>query len=91
MAKNSMMVVKFDFQGLLAALTGDTRARGWHETTGPDSGCGIDYWYEHHLYGLVYINVDQGEVKISFCDTDEVLYEGMLAEDETYKKFMTCE
>lgn len=83
-------VVTFNFQGLLAALTTDTRASAWHEEAGPDSGCGLDYWYHHHRYGLTYINVDQGHVKISFCDTDEVLYEGLLAEDKTYKRFVTC-
>lgn len=78
----------FNFQGLLAALT-DTRAKAWHEEDGPDSGCGLDYWYRHWSYGLVYINVDQGQVKISQCYTDEVLYEGDLAEDEEFGKFVT--
>ncbi len=82
-------VVEFNFQGLLAALTTDTQVRAWHEEDGPDSGCGIDYWYRHWRYGLTYINVDQGMVKISFCDSDEVLYEGILAEDENYKQFVT--
>lgn len=85
--ESGISVVTFDFQGLLAELTTDTRRSAWHEEDGPDSGCGLDYWYRHHRYGLVYINVDQGFVKISVCATDEVLYEGMLSEDETYGKF----
>lgn len=88
---SDILVVTFNFQGLLAAVTQDTQARAWHEADGPDSGCGLDYWYEHWRYGLVYINVDQGNVKISVCDTDEVLYEGDLAEDEEYKQFVTCD
>jgi len=79
-------VVTFDFPGLLAALT-DTRRARWKEESGPDSGCGLDYWYKHPDYDLVYINVDQGYVKISVCATDEVLYEGMLSEDKIYGKF----
>lgn len=87
---NAILVVSFDFKGLLAALTG-TRARAWMEDEGPESGCGLDYWYSHRKYkGGVYINVDQGLVKISDCATDEVLYEGMLAEDPNYKQFVTC-
>lgn len=83
-----MSVVTFNFQGLLAALTG-TRAKAWHEEPGPESGCGLDYWYRHWSLGLHYINVDQGEVKISNCETDEVLFEGDLASSEEYGKFVT--
>ena len=86
---NGVVVVTFNFPGLLAAITGDTRPKAWHEIEGPDSGVGLDYWYTHYKYGDVYINVDQGMMKVSVCDSDEVLYEGMVIEDERFKQFVT--
>lgn len=82
-------VVYFNFQGLLAAILEDTRIKAWHEEDGPSSGCGLDYWYRHWKYGLVYINVDQGWVKITLCESSEVIYDGDLSEDKEYGKFVT--
>ena len=36
-------IVSFDIPAMLAKLTGITQ---WTEFTGPDSGCGLDYWYD---------------------------------------------
>ena len=38
-----VVLVRFDIPGMLAKLTG---IAGWAEFDGPDSGCGLDYWYD---------------------------------------------
>lgn len=85
---SGILIVVFDFKGMLAHLSGDTRAKSWREINGPESGCGLDYWYHHRNYGDVYINMDQGEIKISHCNTDECWFEGDPTEDPELKKFV---
>lgn len=51
-------VVHLDLAGLLAELT-ETNRSAWEEVEGPDSGCGLDYWYHHPEEGEAHINVDQ--------------------------------
>ena len=46
-----LALVSFDIPGMLAKLTGIT---AWTEFDGPDSGCGLDYWYD----GAVTENLD---------------------------------
>lgn len=76
--------VVFDFKGMLAKLTGIPI---WTEFDGPDSGCGLDYWYEsvvtqdpddldegetHVPIGLeAYVNFDQCVVLLSVHPKDE--------------------
>jgi hypothetical protein len=70
-------VLTFDFPSFLKKLTG---YKGWKETDGPDSHCGIDYWYkttdEDGDRHNVYINIDQGEMTVSTLEDDEVIYQG---------------
>lgn len=55
----------FDFEGLLGHLT-NTPAGDWSETDGPDSGCGLDYWYVNKVTGVeAYLNLDQTFLSVS--------------------------
>lgn len=82
---NGISMVSYNFQGMLAQLT-ETKARSWKEFDGPDSGCGMDYWYDHSGVGEAYINLDQGWLTISV--NDEVVYEGDPREDKNFQKFV---
>ncbi len=75
----SFSVVSFDFPKMLAHLT-DTRARSWHESSGPETGCGIDYFYVGPRGREAYINVDQEQVTISV--DGETLFAGDPKEDQ---------
>ena len=77
-------VVCFDFQKVLAHLT-QTRAKSWVEASGPDTGCGLDYYYAYGDGREAYINVDQEFVTI--CVDGETLFSGILAEE---KSFIDC-
>ena len=59
--------VTYDFEGMLEKLTG---VSGWEETDGPDSGCGVDYWYRAEGGLSAYANVDQSSVSLSVTDAD---------------------
>ena len=78
-----MEIVKFNFPKLLARLT-DTFAIVWDEEPGPDTHCGLDYYYRNRDTGHeAYINVDQEYVDISidgFC-----VYGGILEEDREFE------
>lgn len=63
--------ISFDFVGLLEELTG---RKDWRESAGPDSGCGLDYWYEAGGGAKAYINVDQNSLVV--CVEDELRLEG---------------
>ena len=57
-------VMYLNMTGLLAELTG-TDPSAWEEVEGPDSGYGLDYWYQHSEEGEAHINVDQTLLTIS--------------------------
>ncbi len=37
----------------------------WEEVDGPDSGCGIDMWFQNENLDEIYVNDDQGFLTIS--------------------------
>jgi len=57
----AVFVVTFDFVGMLEKLTG---LKGWAEVRGPDSRCGLDYWYKRGRH-VANINVDQNDITIA--------------------------
>jgi hypothetical protein len=79
-------VVHLDLAGLLAELTG-TDPSAWEEVEGPESGCGLDYWYCHAMSGEAYVNVDQTCITVSI--EGEKIYEGDYLEDEWLSRFVT--
>ena len=81
--KRAVEVVTLNLPGMLAVLTG-TRAREWKLRDGPDSRCGIDYYYRHRPGNEAYINVDQGHFTISVAG--ETLFPGDPAEDPRLKR-----
>jgi hypothetical protein len=81
--KRAVEVVTLNLPGMLAALTG-TRAREWKLRDGPDSGCGVDYYYGHRQGNEAYINIDQGHFAISVAG--ETLFTGDPAEDPRLKR-----
>ena len=64
---------------LIKLLEDHSDFKGWRETAGPDSGCGLDYWYEAGENAMAYINVDQDVATVTV--NDEVVYSGNLIED----------
>lgn len=76
-------VLTFDFPKFLEKITG---YKGWKEVPGPDSHCGIDYWYEctdedgeEHT---AYINIDQGHLTVN-DENDERIFTGDCSEAYT--------
>lgn len=57
----AVFVVTFNFVAMLEKLTG---LKGWTEVRGPDSHCGLDYWYKRGQR-VANINVDQTHVIIT--------------------------
>jgi hypothetical protein len=54
----------------VAKQTG-TKPSDWVAINGPDSGCGVDFWFAHKLTGRqVYANMDQGEISVEVLDAD---------------------
>lgn len=51
-------------QGLQAVMDEtNTPASQWEVLDGPDSGCGVEYWFKHKKTGQeAYVCIDQGEV-----------------------------
>lgn len=84
--KRVVEVVTLNLPGMLAALTG-TRAREWKLRDGPDSGCGVDYYYGHRQGNEAYINIDQGHFAISVAG--ETLFTGDPAEDPRLKRWVS--
>ncbi len=76
--KQAVKVVTLNLPGMLAALTG-TRSRDWKAQDGPDSRCGIDFYYGHRQGNEAYINVNQGHFSISVVG--ETLFTGDPADD----------
>jgi hypothetical protein len=81
--KRAVEVVTLNLPGMLAVLTG-TRAREWKLRDGPDSGCGVDYYYGHRQGNEAYINIDQGHFTISVAG--ETLFTGDPAKDPRLKR-----
>ena len=81
--KQAVKVVTLNLPGMLAVLT-RTRARDWKLQDGPDSGCGVDYYYAHRCGEEAYINVDQGHFTISAAG--ETLFTGDPAEHPRLKR-----
>jgi hypothetical protein len=71
---------------MLAALTG-TRARAWKAQNGPETRCGVDYYYGHSQGIEAYINIDQGHYTISV--DAETVFAGDPAEDPRLKRFFS--
>lgn len=71
-----MDIIKYDFEKILENLTGK---ENWLELNGPDSGCGVDYWYKSGT-AEAYINIDQSHCTISV--DEEVIFSGELSEIE---------
>ena len=84
--KRAVEVVTLNLPGMLAALTG-TRAREWKLRDGPDSGCGVNYYYGHRQGNEAYINIDQGHFAISVAG--ETLFTGDPAEDPRLKRWVS--
>jgi hypothetical protein len=79
------MKTTFDFVKLLEKLT---NTRGWYETDGPESRCGVDYWYavsKDYLddYQEAYINIDQTAITIEV--NGEVVFQ---TDDYTTDEFL---
>ena len=84
--KRSAKVATLNLPGMLAVLTG-TRAREWKLRDGPDSGCGVDYYYGHRQGNEAYINIDQGHFTISVGG--ETLFTGDPVEDPRLKRWVS--
>lgn len=54
-------ILSYNFPKILKTLTGQNN---WKELDGPDSGCGVDYWYKSGE-SEAYINTDQDHCTIS--------------------------
>jgi hypothetical protein len=61
---NDIQVVSIDYPAILARLT-DTKPADWNEADGPDSGVGVDYWYNGPNGEVAYANLDQSHLEIS--------------------------
>jgi len=84
--KQAVKGVTLNLPGILAVLTG-TRARDWKLRDGPDSSCGVDYYYGHRQGNEAYINVDQGHFTISVAG--ETLFSGDPAVHPRLKRYVS--
>lgn len=81
-------VMCLNMTGLLAELSG-TDPSAWEEVEGPDSGCGLDYWYHHPEEGEAHINVDQTLLTISIRGGRS--YRGDYQDDEWLSRYVVEE
>lgn len=52
----------------LCKATG-THADDWERIDGPDSRCGVDYWFQHARSGKkAYVNDDEGHITVDCED-----------------------
>lgn len=79
----AVFVVTFDFVGMLEKLTG---RQGWREVRGPDSRCGLDYWYKSGRR-VANINVDQTELTITV--DGETIYSGDYTKNKALAAFVS--
>jgi len=80
----AVFVVTFDFVGMLEKLTG---LKGWAEVRGPDSRCGLDYWYKRGRH-VANINVDQGDIIIAV--NGETICSGDYAKNKVLATFVAA-
>ena len=59
---------------ILATLCDLTDDKTWYHVNGPDSGTGVDYWFENDAKSSAYANNDQGFIVISV--DGENIFEG---------------
>ena len=62
----------------LSILTRLTGVSTWRELAGPESGCGLDYWYASADGRSAYINIDQDHITVSI--DGECIYGGSLSD-----------
>jgi hypothetical protein len=86
MSTAGCQVTVYDLPGLLAVLTG-TRARAWKSQNGPDTRCGVDYYYAHSSGKEAYINIDQGHFTVAV--DGETIFSGDPTEDPKLKRFIS--
>lgn len=49
-----------------------TAPKDWEELDGPESGCGVDFWFRHKKTGVeAYVNDDQGYITIRIGEDDD--------------------
>lgn len=60
-----MTINSFNLPHILEKLTG---SNDWQELQGPNSGCGLDYWFKSGD-SEAYINIDQDHCTISVDDS----------------------
>ena len=87
----SVTRITFLFMEMLADITG-VESDNWEELGGPDSGCGLDYWFGSKDGTLeAYINVDQTYVSVSVNNTvtgEEECAAADYEEDEWIRQFI---
>lgn len=50
----------------------ETKQSDWESIDGPESGCGIDYWFRNKKTGReAYVNEDQGDFTIDAGNPEE--------------------
>lgn len=86
MKELAYQVMTFDLEGILSVLTG-TCAKAWIPQSGPETRCGVDYYYAHSSGKEAYINVDQGRFTIS-VDGDTI-FSGDPTQDTKLKRFIS--
>src|SRR6516164_8070230 len=72
--------ISFDLVGLLHYLSGK---QGWEEVNGPDSRCGLDYWYRAGD-SEAWANIDQTWITV-WIDEQQV-YSGDYEEDVAVRR-----
>jgi len=83
---DAFRTVVFYFPKMLSRLT-DTAAKSWKETNGPESRCGLDYYFRHSAGREAYINVDQEIVTINI--DGEIVFSGNLMQNARLKDCVT--
>lgn len=48
-----------------------TSLNDWTEASGPETGVGVEYWFQHSNGNFAYICDDQGDISITFPYDDE--------------------
>lgn len=86
MKKSAGAIVTYDLEGILGALT-RTRAKAWKAQNGPDTRCGVDYYYAHTSGKEAYINIDQGHFTVSV--DGETIYSGNPTDVPKLRRFVS--
>lgn len=76
--------VKFDFPGILDLLTNND---DWEKADGPETGSGLDYYYQTTDGGhQAHVNVDEVQLRVVVDGMD--VYDGPFPEDEMLRPFI---